>query len=142
VIAAQRLISLIPVRLGILAFRAVATSGRRDDNTFVFPIPRGGPWREHDWRNWRRRTFQPACTALGLDVRRPHDLRHAAVSLGLREGRSVDEVAALLGHSPAMCLSTYAHVVDELRDAPRVDAEEAIRAARVPAQYPQEAANA
>ena len=95
-----------------------------------------------DWRNWRRRTFQPARQALGLDICRPYDLRHAAASLGLHEGRSVVEVASWLGHSPAMCLSTYAHVVEELRDAPRADADEPIRAARVPTQYPQEVASA
>ncbi len=64
---------------------------------------------------------------------------HRAVSLWLHEGRSVVEVASWLGHSPAMSLSTYAHVVDELREAPRVEAEEAIRSARVPAEYPRSA---
>jgi hypothetical protein len=40
-----------------------------------------------------------------------------------------------------MTHSTYAHVVEELRDAPRIDAEDAIRAARehVPAVYPSSA---
>ena len=131
-----------PVRADLQAWRLA--SGRPADDALVFPTASGELWREHDWRNWRRRSFQPAAKALGLDVSRPYDLRHAAVSLWLHEGRSVVEVAAWLGHSPALCLSTYAHVVDELRDAPRVDAEDAIRAARerdVPTQYPQEAAS-
>lgn len=137
---------LAPVRADLQAWRLA--SGRPGDDELVFPkydtrvANPSEPWREHDWRNWRRVRFQPAAKALGLDIRRPYDLRHAAASLGLHEGRSVVEVAAWLGHSPAMCLSTYAHVVEELRDAPRVDADEAIRAARVPAQYPQEVASA
>jgi integrase len=133
-------------RRGHLAFSRVRKLGflygRPDDQALVFPAASGELWREHDQRNWRRRTYQRACTALRLDVRRPYDLRHAAASLWLHEGRSVVEGARWLGHSPAMCLSTYTHVVDQLRDAPRVDAEEAIRAARVPAQYPRQAANA
>ncbi|HWK18550.1 MAG TPA: hypothetical protein VNR66_13945, partial [Solirubrobacteraceae bacterium] len=98
----------------------------------------GGLWHEHDWRNWRRRTFQPACKALELDITRPYDLRHAAVSLWLHEGRSAVEVAAWLGHAPSMTHNTYAHVVEELRDSPQISAEEAIRQARaqhVPATY-------
>ena len=128
---------MAPVRADLQAWRLAA--GRPDEGTFVFPKPTGSPWRETDWRNWRRRTFQPAAKALGLDLRRPYDLRHAAASLWLHEGRSVVEVAAWLGHSPAMCLGTYAHLIEELRDAPKVDAEQAIRAARgqdVPAVYP------
>ena len=127
---------MTPVRADLTAWRLA--SGRPADDALVFPASTGGPWREHDFRNWRKRTFQPAAKTLGLDIRRPYDLRHAAASLWLHEGRSVVEVASWLGHSPAMSLGTYAHVVDELRDAPRVDAERAIRAAREPNQ-PKEA---
>ena len=119
---------MAPVRADLRAWRLA--SGRPGDDALVFPKPGGGAWREHDWRNWRRTKFQPAARALGLDIRRPYDLRHAAVSLALHEGRSVVEVAAWLGHSPAMALSTYAHVVEELRGSPQIDAEEAIRQAR------------
>ena len=134
---------MAPVRADLTAWRLA--SGRPGDDAVVFPKRGGGAWRVHDWRNWRRVKFQPAARALGLDIRRAYDLRHAAVSLWLHEGRSVVEVAAWLGHSPTMALSTYAHVIDELRDAPRQDAEDAIRQAReklVPAEYPSEAANA
>lgn len=131
---------MAPVKADLTAWRLA--SGRPADDQLVFPSATGNLWREHDWRNWRRRTFQPAARALSLPLTRPYDLRHAAASLWLHEGRSVVEVAAWLGHSPAMCLGTYAHLVDELRDAPRIDAEEAIRAARVPAEYPEKAADA
>ena len=127
---------LAPVRNDLMAWRLA--SGHPADDALVFPKTGGGAWREHDWRNWRRTKFQPAARALGLDIRRPYDLRHAAASLWLHEGRSVVEVAAWLGHSPAMTYSTYAHVIEELRDAPQVSALDAIRHARedVPAQYP------
>jgi hypothetical protein len=39
-------------------------------------------------------------------------------------------VARQLGHDARLTLSTYGHVIDELDDAPRVPAEDAIRAAR------------
>ncbi len=130
-----------PVKADLAAWKLA--SGRPGDDALVFPSSTGEPWREHDFRNWRRRVFQPAAQPLG--IRRPYDLRHAAASLWLTEGRTVVEVASWLGHSPSMLLSTYAHVVEELRDAPRVDAEDAIRAARasdVPARYPQPDAEA
>jgi integrase len=126
---------MAPVKADLQAWRLA--SGRPDDYAHVFPNAIGNRWREHDWRNFRRRTFQPAVRALGLEITRPYDLRHAAASLWLHEGRSVVEVAAWLGHSPAMCLNTYAHVVEDLRDAPKLDAEQAIRAARE-ATYPKE----
>ena len=39
-------------------------------------------------------------------------------------------VARQMGHDAKLTLSTYGHVIDELEDAPRVSAEDAIRAAR------------
>ena len=39
-------------------------------------------------------------------------------------------VARQLGHDAKLTLSTYGHVIDELEDAPRVLAEDAIRSAR------------
>jgi hypothetical protein len=67
---------------------------------------------------------------------------HANYPTKNERGRSVVEVASWLGHSPTMTYSVYAHVVEELRDSPRIDAEEAIRQARdqhVPVSYPSRA---
>jgi hypothetical protein len=47
-----------------------------------------------------------------------------------REGASITELAEELGHSPQMRLNTYAHVIDELRGAPRRPAEQEIARAR------------
>ena len=46
------------------------------------------------------------------------------------------EVARQAGHSPTMTLDTYSHVFEEATGAEHSSAEEAIRAARVPATYP------
>jgi integrase len=54
---------------------------------------------------------------------RPYDLRHSFASLLLHEGRSVIYVARELGHDARLTLSTYGHVIDELEDLPRIDAE-------------------
>jgi integrase len=61
---------------------------------------------------------------------RPYDLRHSFASLLLHEGRSVIYVARQLGHDARLTLSTYGHVIDELEDLPRIDAETAIAQAR------------
>ncbi len=72
----------------------------------------------------------PALEDVGLAYQRPYDLRHSFASLLLHEGRSVVYVARQLGHSTAVLLRTYGHVVEELDEAPRITAEDAILAAR------------
>jgi hypothetical protein len=57
-------------------------------------------------------------------------MRHSFASLLLHEGRSVIYVARQLGHGAQLTLGRYGHVVDELEDMPRQDAEAAIFAAR------------
>ena len=66
----------------------------------------------------------------------PYTLRHSFASLLLHEGRSVIYVARQLGHDARLTLTRYGHVMDELEDQPRLEAEHAIRAARVPSQFP------
>jgi integrase len=104
-------------------------SGRPGDGDLIFPRPDGGPWRDTDYRNRRKRTFAPAAADAGLALR-PYDLRHSFVSLLIREGQSIVEVARQAGHSPAVCLSTYAHVFDEFDPITRAPAEDEIRQAR------------
>jgi len=94
------------------------------------PGHHGGHWSDHDWRNWRRRVFQPAADAVGLGTIRPYDLRHSFVSLLIAEGRNIVEVARQAGHSPSMALDTYGHVFDELDGDKQRPAEEVIRKAR------------
>ena len=61
---------------------------------------------------------------------RPYDLRHSFVSLLIAQGATVVEVARQAGHAPTMTLDTYAHLFDELADAPNTSADDFIRAAR------------
>jgi integrase len=109
--------------------------GRPAETALICPRPEGGPWRDHDFRNWRKRAFRPATVAAGVGGARPYDLRHSFVSLLIQEGVSIVEVARQAGHSPEECLRTYAHVFEEFDPSERVPAEAAIRAARVPVSY-------
>jgi integrase len=126
-----------------LAEYRLATAKERLGSRYLFPRQDGEPWRDHDFRNWRRRVFKPAARrALGLGeddpTPRPYDLRHTFVSLLIAEGRTIAYVAAQAGHSPEECARTYLHLFDEHQDADtaeRVTAEEAIREARVRAEY-------
>ena len=104
-------------------------SGRPSDESLLFPRADEEPWKDHDYRNWRKRTFQPACEGVGISAI-PYDLRHSFVSLLIYEGLSIVEVARQAGHSPTVCLSTYAHCFEEFDPAARIPAEDAIRAAR------------
>ena len=95
-------------------------SGRRSG--LVFPNHRNAPWSETDWGNWTVRVWKPLRDKLGV-TEPPYGLRHSYASLRIREGASITELAEELGHSPQMTLNTYAHVIDELRGAPRLPAE-------------------
>jgi integrase len=63
----------------------------------------GKPWR----RNRAADAIRAASKATGLDVGW-HRLRHHCASVLIAQGLSVTAVAAVLGHSPAECLQTYA----------------------------------
>jgi integrase len=101
----------------------------------------GHTWSDHDWRNWRRRVWQPACVKIGMAKLttgpprsyagpRPYDLRHSAASLMLAAGLNPLEVADAMGHGPQILFNTYAHVIAELRGQPSVPVEQRIRDAR------------
>jgi len=92
-------------------------------------LDREGYWNEWAYRNWRRRSYYPAARRAGVEGP-PKDLRHAFASLLLHEGRNPVEVAAQLGHSPAVCLNTYGHVIAELARARRTKASTAVERAR------------
>ena len=117
-----------PLKADLKALRLQV--GVPNDSEPILPGHHGGHWSDHDWRNWRRRVFQPAADAAGLGTIRPYDLRHSFVSLLIAEGRNIVEVARQAGHSPSMALDTYGHVFDELDGDKERPAEEAIRKAR------------
>jgi integrase len=105
-------------------------SGRPDDTAPVIPAHAGGWWTEVGYEQWINHVWGPALNRAGIPYQRPYDLRHSFASLLFHEGRSVVYVARQLGHSVAVCMKTYAHVIEELDDAPRISAEDAIAEAR------------
>jgi integrase len=105
-------------------------SGRPDPDAFVVPGHDGGEWTEVGYEQWIARAWTDALTGAGLAYQRPYDCRHSFTSLLLHEGRSVIYVARQLGHSAALTMRTYGDVIEELDDAPRITAEDAIHNAR------------
>lgn len=98
----------------------------------IFPRSDGGPFVKTDWKNWRRRSFDPALVAgTERERARPYDLRHSFVSLLIRSHRySIIEIAELAGHSPQMTLTTYGHVFAEYKHGGAIDIDAEIAAAR------------
>ena len=107
-------------------------SGRPPSSALLLADDDGGPWDKTAWQLWRVDRWAPACRAAGLDqVPRPYDLRHSLASLLLAEGRQPLYGARQLGHSLAVLLSTYAHLIDEYAESrQRIDAEAEITKAR------------
>jgi integrase len=53
-----------------------------------------------------------ACKTAGITNYSPHDLRHRYISVKIREGIPVTQIAAHVGHSrKSLTLDTYAHVL-------------------------------
>ena len=98
---------LAPVRRDLLEWQLRV--GHRDGP--IFQARNGGVWSDNGWKKWQSNKFKPAAQACGLNKEViAYDLRHSFASLLIHQGMSVVEVAAQLGHSPAMTLSTYTHV--------------------------------
>jgi integrase len=74
---------------------------------------------------WRKRRGRA-----GLPDARSHDTRHTFASVLLSGGVSVAAAADYLGHSPAVLLGTYAHLMPADHDPARSAVEAAFRLAR------------
>ena len=103
---------MAPLREDLDAWRQLAAIN--GDAALIFPTRSGGPWRTHDWKNWERRVWRPTATEAGV-LEPPYSLRHSFASLQLYAGLTIVELAAQMGHSPAICLSTYQHVMADLK---------------------------
>jgi integrase len=91
-------------------------------DTWLFQDSKGGPIR---YNNWRRRVWEPALTAAGLDQftprLAPHDLRRFNITQLIAKGTDVRTVMNRVGHSsPQVTLGLYA-------EADRAADEEAAR---------------
>jgi integrase len=85
----------------------------------------GRPWNLTNFKNWRRRVWQPTCDAVGIGTltikgtgrrRRstyvgpsPYALRHTFASTLLASGLDPARTAKILGHSVRVLLDTYTH---------------------------------
>ncbi|WP_272478123.1 relaxase domain-containing protein [Baekduia alba] len=125
---------LSPLKTDLAEWRLA--SGRPHGEALVFPGQTGALWSVAAYQSWRRRSFGSARVAVDNLKTTPYAMRHSFASLLLHEGRSVIYVARQLGHDARLTLTRYGHVIDELEDQPRIDAEEAIRQARVPSRVP------
>ncbi len=67
---------------------------------------------------------------MGIEAGRPYDLRHSFASLLFSEQMNPAEIAEQMGHSLTTLLTTYTHVLEELRGLPPRPAEALIRSAR------------
>jgi integrase len=127
--AAHRTVRLLaPLAADLREWRL--RSGRPSEKALVFPSASGTAWSQPAYQSWRRRAFRRALDGAGIEHARPYDLRHSFASLLIHEGRSVIYVARQLGHDARLTLTTYGHVMDELEDAPRLEAHAAIADAR------------
>jgi integrase len=87
------------------------------DSEWLFRSKRGAALH---YSNWRRRYWLPACEAAGL-AWTFHQYRHTFAVESLRRGRSVQSVAAMMGHTnPCVTWEFYAGLFDDhLEDARR-----------------------
>lgn len=115
-----------------LTARAVEALRQHHVNQTVERLKRGGDWNPHklvfctsngtaiSQSNFRREYYIPVVEKARLSYIRPHDLRHTAATLLLREGVQPHVVSEMLGHaSVAFTLQTYGHVQAEMRKPAR-----------------------
>lgn len=95
------------------ARRAAATYAADADP--IFPSTSGTPLEPH---NWRRRIFNPAREAAGLEWATPHKLRHGLASLMADSGAGAAEIAAHLGHADHGVTALRWYIIPALHDAP------------------------
>lgn len=120
---------LAPLAADLKAWRLAC--GRPDPGTPVLLNADGAAMSARVFNAWRGSTWKDALEAAKVEYQRPYVLRHSFASLLLYEGRSTWYVSEQLGNSAKVCDDTYGHLVKDLEyGAGRVDAEEAIRAAR------------
>jgi integrase len=113
----------------VLADLAKWRLSQRRPEGLIFPNRSGAQWTKYQWDAWRRRWFNPAAEAAGWTFP-PKDLRHTCASLMLAAGFDPAQIAEHLGHTLAVSVSNYQHLMDQQRGKPTRPMDEWIRAAR------------
>jgi integrase len=91
--------------------------GNWNPDKLVFCTSRGTAYSQ---TNLHKQQYRPMIERARLHYIRPHDLRHTAATLLLREGVQPHVVSEMLGHaSVAFTLQTYGHVQAEMRKPAR-----------------------
>ncbi|MSX03272.1 MAG: tyrosine-type recombinase/integrase [Actinobacteria bacterium] len=123
---------VVPVRqaLAVDLNKWKLKSGSPAGDQLVFPGHDGGPWKDHEYRNWRRRQFHDAVVAGGVTCRRPYELRHSYASLRFAEQVNPVVIAAETGDTLETLLRTYVHVIAELAGSSVWDGDQLISDAR------------
>ena len=99
----------------IAQYLLAARAGVPPEVKLLFPRADGRPWRDYDYRNWRKRHFKQAVAIAGLPITRPDDVRHACASLLIDAGWPLNQIANHLGDSVATLSTNYAHLIAEMR---------------------------
>lgn len=98
------------VGIPVQVMQLLPLKGRERDE-YLF-ISRGG--KRIDEHNWRARHFYPAVERAGLGEMHPHDLRHTAVSLAIKNGADLKTVQMIAGHSSGkLTYDTYTHLFEK-----------------------------
>jgi integrase len=132
----------VPPQLARLLRWHLHTYGSAPDGR-LFQGSRGGPVSEslcgRIWHQARAAAMPEGGTGT-QPVRRPYDLRHAALSLWLASGAPPAEIAARAGHSVRVVLTIYAHCIPGCDQIASQHIEQALNSSHWPPSGPQESA--
>jgi integrase len=109
--------SLRAVPVPLRAAQALTEHPPRLDSRLLFPTRRDG---QHlDLPSWRRRHWDPALRAAGLEHWSPYALRHTYASLAIAAGVSLFELSRFMGTSVEQLDRTYGHLLPDALDRAR-----------------------